>query len=179
MVCWSSSGVGCYGGGHPCIILHVHVCPGHGSDGRRGGRDCHGEKKRQVRRSLKHARLRSSSYGDLRSEPSDQRHRPKLSARPRSQANYVNRRHTRDLFLATTPLLYCMVLYLYIYIALLEVHTNQKRFQCERPREKRAVLRERKEGLGSPVNKVDRVEGRSWFQSEGPMIAKTRGTERS
>jgi len=33
-------------------------------------------------------------------------------------------------------------------------------------------LRERKEALGSPVNKVDRVEGRSWFQSEGPMIAK-------
>src|SRR6218665_98573 len=60
---------------------------------------------------------------------------------------------------------YCIVLYLYIYIALLAVHTNQKRFQCERPREKRAVLRERKEALGSPVNKVDRVEGRSWFQS--------------
>ena len=40
--------------------------------------------------------------------------------------------------------LYCIV-YIYIYIALLEVHTNQKRFQCERPREKRAVLRERKE----------------------------------
>jgi len=35
-----------------------------------------------------------------------------------------------------------------------------------------AVLRERKQALGSPVNKVDRVEGRSWFQSEGPMIAK-------
>src|SRR6218665_1904926 len=44
------------------------------------------------------------------------------------------------------PALYCIVLYLYIYIALLAVHTNQKRFQCERPREKRAVLRERKEG---------------------------------
>ena len=43
----------------------------------------------------------------------------------------------------------CIVLYLYIYIALLEVQTNQKRFQCERPREKRAVLRERKETLGS------------------------------
>ena len=36
----------------------------------------------------------------------------------------------------------CIVLYLYIYIALLAVHTNQMRFQCERPREKRAVLRE-------------------------------------
>src|SRR6218665_3406908 len=56
--------------------------------------------------------------------------------------------------------LYCIVLYLYIYIALLAVHTNQKRFQCERPREKRAVLRERKEELGTPVNEVDRVEGR-------------------
>jgi len=41
-----------------------------------------------------------------------------------------------------------------MYIALLAVHTNQKSFQCERPREKRAVLRERKEALGSPVNKV-------------------------
>jgi len=44
-------------------------------------------------------------------------------------------------------------LYIYIYIALLAVHTNQKRCQCERPREKKAVLRERKEALGSPVNK--------------------------
>src|SRR6218665_648933 len=44
-------------------------------------------------------------------------------------------------------ILYCIVLYLCIYIALLAVHTNQKRFQCERPREKRAVLRERKEAL--------------------------------
>jgi len=35
--------------------------------------------------------------------------------------------------------LYCIELYLYIYIALLAVHTNQKRFKCERPREKRAV----------------------------------------
>jgi len=33
-------------------------------------------------------------------------------------------------------------------------------------------LRERKEALGSPVIKVDRVEGESWFQSAGPMIAK-------
>ena len=31
---------------------------------------------------------------------------------------------------------HCIVLYLYIYIALLAVHTNQKPFQCERPREK-------------------------------------------
>jgi len=33
-------------------------------------------------------------------------------------------------------------------------------------------LRERKEAaLGSPVNKVDGVEGGSWFQSTGPMVA--------
>jgi len=38
-----------------------------------------------------------------------------------------------------------IVLYLYIYIVLLAVHTNQKRFQHERPREKKAVLREWKE----------------------------------
>ena len=73
-----------------------------------------------------------------------------------------------------SKIVYCIVLYLYIYIALLAVHTNQKRFQCERPREKRAVLREGKEALGSPVNKVDRVEGRSWFQSEGQTIANAR-----
>jgi len=67
--------------------------------------------------------------------------------------------------------MYCIVLYLYIYIALLTVHTNQKHFQCERPIEKRVVLRERKEALGLPAHKVDRVEGRSLFQSERPMIA--------
>jgi len=39
----------------------------------------------------------------------------------------------------------CIVLYLYIYKALLAAHTNQKRLQCARPREKRAVLREQKE----------------------------------
>ena len=58
---------------------------------------------------------------------------------------------------STAIVLYYIVLYLYIYIALLEVHTNQKRFQCKRPREKSAVLRERKEALGSPVNTVDRL----------------------
>jgi len=33
--------------------------------------------------------------------------------------------------------IHCIVLYLYIYKSLLAVHTNQKRFQCERPREER------------------------------------------
>src|SRR6218665_2396905 len=37
-----------------------------------------------------------------------------------------------------------IVLYFYIYIVLLAVHTNQKRFQCKIPREKKAVLRERR-----------------------------------
>ena len=54
------------------------------------------------------------------------------------------------------------------------MQTDQKRFQRERPREKRAVLRERKEALDSPINKVDHVDGKSWFQSEGTMIAKAR-----
>ena len=58
---------------------------------------------------------------------------------------------------------------LYCIYTFLPVHANQKRFQCERPGEKKAVLRERKDALGTPVNKVDRVEGRSWFQSAGPM----------
>ena len=71
--------------------------------------------------------------------------------------------------------LYCIVLYLYIYIVLFAVRTNKKRFQCERPREKRAVLREQREAPGSPIiNKVDRVEGGSWFQSAGQTIAKAR-----
>jgi len=35
-------------------------------------------------------------------------------------------------------------------------------------------LRERKEVLRSPVNKEELVEGRSWFESAGPMIAKAR-----
>jgi len=34
----------------------------------------------------------------------------------------------------------CIVLYLYIYIALLAVHANQKQFHCKRPREKRNYL---------------------------------------
>src|SRR6218665_3536946 len=54
--------------------------------------------------------------------------------------------------------LHCIVLYLYISIAPIAVHINQKRFQCKRHREKRVVLRERKEVLGSPVNKAYHVE---------------------
>jgi len=57
--------------------------------------------------------------------------------------------------------LYCIIFYLNIYIALLTGHNNQKRFQGKILRERRAVLRERKEALGSPVNKVNRVEGGS------------------
>ena len=59
-----------------------------------------------------------------------------------------------------------IVSYLYIYITLLAMHTNQKRFQCEIPRDKRAVfviiiiiiLSGRKKTLGSLVSKVDRVQ---------------------
>ena len=58
-------------------------------------------------------------------------------------------------------LLYCIASIHYIVPH--AVHTNQKCFQYKRPREKRAVLRERKEALGSQVSQVDRVEGRSWF----------------
>jgi len=47
-----------------------------------------------------------------------------------------------------------IVLHLYIFIAFLAVHTNHKRFQCERPREMRTVLRERNEAHGLPVNNV-------------------------
>ena len=37
-----------------------------------------------------------------------------------------------------TIIAHCIVLYLYVYIELLAVHTNQKRFQCERHRERKA-----------------------------------------
>jgi len=70
--------------------------------------------------------------------------------------------------------LYCIVLYLSIYIAPLAVHTNQRRSQCERPTEKIEVLRQRKEALGAPVNKQERVKEGSWFHSSGPMKAKVR-----
>src|SRR6218665_2574036 len=66
-----------------------------------------------------------------------------------------------------SPRHYYIVLYLYIYIALLAVHTNQKRFQLEIPKEKRAVLRERKEAFGSPVNKEERVKVGTWFKVQG------------
>ena len=71
-------------------------------------------------------------------------------------------------------ILYCIVLYLSIYIAPLAVHTNQRRSQCERPREKKEVFRQRKEALGPPVNKQERVKGGSRFHSAGPMKAKAR-----
>src|SRR5688572_28679897 len=67
-----------------------------------------------------------------------------------------------------------IVLYLSIYIAPLAVHTNQRRSQCERPREKKEVFRQRKEALGPPDNKQERVKGGSWFHSAGPMKAKAR-----
>jgi len=60
------------------------------------------------------------------------------------QESSINLYNPREIFeRSLLPLAFitrmCIVLYLYIYIALLTVHTNQKRFQCERPREKRGV----------------------------------------
>ena len=62
---------------------------------------------------------------------------------------------------------------IHLYSASCSAHQSEALPVRETQKEER-VLRERKEALGSPVNKVDRVEGRSWFQSEGPMIAKAR-----
>ena len=82
-------------------------------------------------------------------------------------------RHSRNQWpLTTWKQVNSIVFYLYIYIELLAVHTNQKRFQCESPREKRTILRERKEGFSSSVNKEEGVEEGSWFQSAERMIAK-------
>jgi len=95
-----------------------------------------------------------------------------VSPRPGSHTSAARYRAAAH-SLSSTGLLYCVLhIHVYIYITLPEVHTNRKRFQCERPIEKRAVLREREEALGSPVIKVDPVEGWSWFQSAVPMIAK-------
>ena len=72
-------------------------------------------------------------------------------------------------------LLYFILLYCIVSIHLHSASCSAQQSEALPVREtQRAVLRERKEALGSPVNKVDRVEGRSWFQSEGPMIAKAR-----
>src|SRR5688572_12789053 len=87
---------------------------------------------------------------------------------------FIPRLGYRLLFLGCVlGIVYCSVLYLSIYIAHLEGHTNQRRSQCERPREKKEVLRQRTEALCPPVNKQERVEG-SWFHSAGPMKAKAR-----
>src|SRR6218665_21138 len=79
-------------------------------------------------------------------------------------------KHCLFYFLSTKVLywLQCIVLYLYIYIELFRVNNNQKHFPCKRSREKRAVLREQKEALGSPVNKEDH------YHSAESMIAKAR-----
>ena len=71
-------------------------------------------------------------------------------------------------------IVHCIVLYLSIYIAPLTMHINQRRSQCEKPREKKEVFRQRKEALGPLVNKQERVKGGSWFHSAGPMKAKAR-----
>ena len=62
--------------------------------------------------------------------------------------------------------MYCIYT-VYIYIALLAVHTNQKLFQCERPREKRAVLIERKRHLANQLIK--------WIVSEEGVGFKAKG----
>ena len=54
------------------------------------------------------------------------------------------------------------------------MHTNQRRSQCERPKEKKTVLRQRKEVLGPPARRAEHVDGESWFHSAGPIQAKAR-----
>jgi|SRR6218665_447017 len=48
------------------------------------------------------------------------------------------------------------------------------RSQCESPRINRAVLRGRKEALGSPASKEELVKVGCWFQSDGPIRPKTK-----
>lgn len=63
----------------------------------------------------------------------------------------------------------CIVLYLYIYIAPLTAHTNQRRFQCQKPRIREWPWKNEK-ALGSPVNIKNSMSQRSWFQHSGPVI---------
>ena len=48
-----------------------------------------------------------------------------------------------------------IVLHLNIYIAPLALYSSQRRFQCERPSERRGVLREERKVLGSSVIKEE------------------------
>ena len=85
-------------------------------------------------------------------------------------------------------LLYCIVLQSNIYKAPLVGWTVQRRSQCARPRAIRQVLREAKVEERLPDRTVERIEGESAFQREGPIEAKdrqwaiavlVRGTKRS
>jgi len=56
---------------------------------------------------------------------------------------------------------YCIVS-IHLYSASYSAHESEV-LPVQKTQREGAVLRERKEALGSPVSKVDRVEGRSWF----------------
>src|SRR6218665_1842620 len=65
----------------------------------------------------------------------------------------------------------CIVLYcIYTFIWRFLQCTPSRSASSAGDPESREQLRERKEALGSPANKVVRVEVRSWFLSEEPMI---------
>ena len=68
-------------------------------------------------------------------------------------------------------LFYFILFYLRIYKAPLTVQPNQRRFQCERPLEKRKVLRERAETEVPPYNIRARVIAGISFHNRGPTEA--------
>jgi len=75
------------------------------------------------------------------------------------------------------PVLYCIVLYCIVSIHLYSSAHQSEALPVQETQREESSLERMKIGNWSPVNKVDRVdsiEGRSWFQSEGPMIAKDR-----
>src|SRR6218665_1225166 len=59
--------------------------------------------------------------------------------------------------------LYCIVS-IHLYSASCNAQKSEA-FPVRETQREESSLRERKEVLGSPVSKVDRVEGRSWFQN--------------
>jgi len=68
---------------------------------------------------------------------------------------------------------YCIYIYIHLYSASCSAHQSEA-LPVRETQIEESSLERTKEALGSPDNKVVRVEGRSWFQGEGQMIAKAR-----
>ena len=76
----------------------------------------------------------------------------------------------------------CLRMYLCVSVCIVSIHLysavcsahHSEALPVKETQREESSLERKKLALGSPVNKVDRVEGRNWFQSKGPMIGKAR-----